>query len=328
MNVIVKMIHGSHLYGLNTEDSDIDYKGVFLPALKDIVQLNPTHEVRHSTGSDTEKNTSDDIDTDFYSLQKFLKMACDGETIAIDMLFAPDEMILESSQIWEDVRNNRHRLLTKNMKAFLGYCKRQAAKYGVCGSRLDAIEQTLKFLRKKESQFVCRLDDTISTEIGIEDLAASYPDYIKIMNGFYKGNKFVDKKMLEVCGAKYDFSCKISYVIESLQKKYDAYGERAKQAKENKGINWKAVSHAMRAGLQLKEIYETGDLRYPLKDADYLLKIKRGELDYTTEVAPALEELIDEVERLAAESDYPEKVDREIWEGFIAGLYWRGTVTC
>lgn len=37
MDLIVKMKFGSHLYGTNTEDSDVDYKGVFLPSKKEIL---------------------------------------------------------------------------------------------------------------------------------------------------------------------------------------------------------------------------------------------------------------------------------------------------
>ena len=37
MNLIVKMKFGSHLYGTDTENSDVDYKGVFLPSKEDIL---------------------------------------------------------------------------------------------------------------------------------------------------------------------------------------------------------------------------------------------------------------------------------------------------
>lgn len=321
MQTIVKMVHGSHLYGLNTENSDTDYKGVFLPSLADIVQLTPCHEIRSSTGNEHSKNTKDDVDNVMYSLQKFIKMACDGETIAIDMIHAPDDMLLESSDLWNAIRANRHRFYTKNMKAFLGYCKKQAAKYGIRGSRLNAMERVINYLNSPLNNPTDRTLTLSDLTKGLEDLAFRFPEYIKIMDGFEKGGKFVNKKVIQVCEAKFDFTCSTRYVVESLQKKYDAYGHRAKLAKENHGIDWKAASHALRAGYQLKEIYETGDLKYPLSKADFLLQVKRGELDYTTVVAPALEMLIDEVELLAKKSNYPEKVDRKFWEDFIASVY-------
>lgn len=37
MDFIFKMKFGSHLYSNNTADSDVDYKGVFLPSKKEIL---------------------------------------------------------------------------------------------------------------------------------------------------------------------------------------------------------------------------------------------------------------------------------------------------
>ena len=70
------------------------------------------------------------------------------------------------------------------------------------------------------------------------------------------------------------------------------YGERARLAKENKNIDFKALSHAIRAALQVKEILTTQNLIYPLKDAKLLLDVKLGKLDYLTEVNPLLERVI------------------------------------
>ena len=33
----MKCKHGSHLYGLNTPNSDIDYKGIFMPDLNELL---------------------------------------------------------------------------------------------------------------------------------------------------------------------------------------------------------------------------------------------------------------------------------------------------
>jgi len=97
----------------------------------------------------------------------------------------------------------------QNMKAFLGYCKRQAAKYGVRGSRLDAIAQTIKYLKKKQKPFIACLDSDLIVELGLEGLAIKHPEYIKVLNGFDKGGKWIDKKVLQVCESKYDFTCRL-----------------------------------------------------------------------------------------------------------------------
>jgi hypothetical protein len=88
-------------------------------------------------------------------------------------------------------------------------------------------------------------------------------------------------------------------------------------ASENKNIDWKAVSHALRAALQTREILTLGTIRYPLADAPFLMAVKTGQLDYATQVAPALEKLMAEVEDLLDRSDLPERADAAYWERFI-----------
>lgn len=317
MKTIVKMIHGSHLYGLNTDNSDTDFKGIYLPDTDDVLLNRYKSEIRHSTGGEHEKNTSADIDTVIFSLPKFIKMACDGETIAIDMLHCSEP--IEDSAIWQFLRDNRSKFYTRNMKAFLGYCKKQAAKYGIKGSRLAAIEQTLGYLKKKSGKDL-RLDMDM-VPFGLEGLKIANPDHIKIYNGFEKNGKFVDKQIFELCGSKYDMGSKVDYVLSQVQAKYDSYGERAKKAKDNDGIDWKAISHALRAAYQLKEIYLTGDLQYPLKDKGFLLEVKQGKHDYMGVVAPELESVIEEVELLASKSDLPYQVDRDFWDKFLLNVF-------
>jgi len=88
-------------------------------------------------------------------------------------------------------------------------------------------------------------------------------------------------------------------------------------AAENKNIDWKAVSHALRAAYQTKEILTEGTITFPLRNADFLRKIKQGKLDYLSEVGPLLETLMEEVESLAVASNLPETVDRKFWDQFI-----------
>ena len=96
MKLIVKMKFGSHLYGTNTDKSDVDYKGVFLPSKTEIL-LNKVPKCKSfSTGNDSNKNMPFDIDEEIYSLHYFIKLACDGQTVAMDMIHAPEKMLIKS----------------------------------------------------------------------------------------------------------------------------------------------------------------------------------------------------------------------------------------
>ena len=314
---IVKMVFGSHLYGLNHADSDTDYKGVVFPTAKQILLQEADFHISKSTGAAHEKNGAGDVDEEYFSLMKFLKLAMNGETVAIDMLHAPKSAIMTSNYFWHFIVDNRSRFYTKNMKAYIGYVRRQAAKYGVKGSRLAAVEEVLNMAKQFES-------DTVETRV--EDFMSLWPknEYVRVVES---ENGAGHQVFLEVCGRKFQTTLKMSVFIDNLQRVYDNYGERAKAAKENKGVDWKAVSHALRAGYQAYHIYPDGGFSYPLPETDFLFDVKMGKLDYVTEVAPVLEKLVDDVERLAEESDYPETVDREFWNNWLITVH-RDIVGC
>ncbi len=151
MNKIVVLKFGSHLYGTNTKDSDRDIKGIFMPTkeqifLGKIPKTLPDEPKRKKAQG--EKNTADDVDTEIYSLHYFIKLACEGQTVALDMLHAPRNMLLKTSEIWEDIVANREKFYTKNLKAFVGYARKQAAKYGIRSGRLSNLRKVISVLEK------------------------------------------------------------------------------------------------------------------------------------------------------------------------------------
>ena len=307
MNTIVKMKFGSHLYGTNTKDSDTDYKGIFMPTKEQILLGRIPKCYSENTKVGIGKNTSEDIDIETYSLHYFLELACQGQTVAIDMLHAPDSAILETTDTWKAIVLNKHRFITKDMHAFMGYAMRQASKYGIKGSRLADAKKVLDFI------------NAIEKEVLIDDMRMSVVwDELPEGEHIHKYEVGKDKlRMYEVCGKKTQETASLKYFKDIIVKFYDSYGARARLAKKNQGIDWKAVSHAIRAAIQLKELYTTGKIQFPLKHAKYLKDVKAGKLDYKTDVSPYLEALIVEVGNLAVASDYPKKVCRKYWEKFI-----------
>lgn len=302
MDIIVKIKFGSHLYGTATENSDVDYKGVFLPSKEDILLGNIPKCYSFTTGNDESKNISNDVDEEIYSLHHFIKLACDGQTVAMDMLHAPEDMLITNSSIWRSIVSEKHRFYTKNLKSFINYARRQASKYGIKGSRLNAVSQVLKILKSNNPE---------------NKLRKIWDQLPRIEHCHDAGKDPNDMKQYQVCGKIFQESASIGYVIPILEKFYDDYGHRAKLAAENKNIDWKAISHALRAAIQTKEIMTKNTITFPLKDAPFLIQVKEGKLDYSNEVAPVLESLMDEVEVLLSKSQLPESVDVEYWNNFI-----------
>jgi hypothetical protein len=88
---------------------------------------------------DGEKNAPGDVDREIHSLQRYLALLAEGQTIALDMLFAPKSaMIRQPASLWLEIQDNAPRLVTRRASAFLRYCRQQANKYGIKGSRVSA----------------------------------------------------------------------------------------------------------------------------------------------------------------------------------------------
>lgn len=312
MKTIVKMNFGSHLYGTNSETSDKDYKGVYLPSFEDCILGNVKRSLVNNSKSNSEiKNTKDDFDSETYSLQYFLlELGKNGDTTFLDMIHAPDSALIESSDIWQYIRQNKSKFYTKSLKSYIGYCRGQAAKYGIRGSKLEEAQKILNILNNhNEGEKLANFWEELPN--------SEYSKRYDIDNCQAK-----DKRAFDFCGKKLMADTNVFFAKQTIQKFYDSYGERARMAQANEGIDWKAISHAFRVGYQLKELYTTGNLIFPLKDAEFLRKIKKGVYHYVNDkIAEKLENLISEIEMLANNSIYPEKVDIKEWENFIVKLY-------
>lgn len=305
VTLIVDMTFGSHLYGTDTPASDHDYKAIYLPTKREILLGKIPQTLKCSTKRGEGKNATYDVDRDIYSLHYFIQLAKSGETGVLDMLHAPPKMIISGSQIWDSIVANRDKFYTKSLKALVGYARRQAAKYGLKGGKLNSIQTVANFINS--------LPPT--------DKLKSHWDKLPMGDHIHKlpadDNRF---RFYQVAGRKFMDTVKISTIADSVNHMLTQYGGRAKDAAENKNIDWKALSHAIRAAMEVQEILTANTITFPLAEADYIRSVKLGELDYTTEVAPRLEVLMSEIELLAAESDLPQVVDHAFWDDWLVGV--------
>lgn len=325
-DLVVVMKFGSHLYGTNTPESDTDYKGIYIPELSDVIMGNiPKASKTMSTGKKEGKNTHEDIDLEMFHLKGFLKLCEEGQVCALDMLFAPDDMILYKSPVWDEIIKNRDKLLHKKVTAFIGYCRKQTAKYGIKGSRLDALDKAIEVFSVKEpKEQLCKFQRELLV------LTNQYPEFFEfgelenaqrnIGGGGIKDNwatqyfTFADRKFM--------LNSKAKDTLSVLMKIKKAYGDRAKLAQDSKGVDWKAVSHAVRVCYQAEELLRTGHITMPLKEAEFIKKIKQGGLRYIN-IAMLLEEFMDAIKDLKETSSLPEEPDREWMKEFCINSYMR-----
>lgn len=313
---LVRILHGSHLYGTNTPSSDHDYKGVFLPSGSDILLGRVPRVIDRGTGSDTRKNTKEDIDDQVYPLQKFLGMVAAGDTVGTEILFAPDSCIMETSREFQYLQKNSSLLINRQCEGFVGYCQRQAAKYGVKGSRMASCKGIVELLHRR-MQTAHPADKLATIYEQLLDFCAKN-EYSSIVDIPAPNGK--PMLHLEVVDRKTPLSITLKDAHAIYKKVYDNYGHRAEQALNNKGIDWKAISHAVRVAGQAIELLEDGKITFPRPEADFLVEIKLGKLDFN-DVSKHLELLVQQVQLTSVKSILPENTDADYIDSLVLHTY-------
>ena len=327
MNQILEIKFGSHLYGTSTPESDLDFKGIYLPTAKEIVLGTYKKTIATSRPKRiNERNNKDDVDTDVYSLDRFLELLMEGQTVALDMLFSNTSNITnityEGSEIMYQIDVNKDKLLTRNVGAFLGYAKQQAARYGIKGSRLDALKRTMALLdtlplhdklglhADKLEALVEECKEVVSLEktplVEIVELSVSN-DTKTILH-------------LHVNGRKCSYTATVKHAKGIYGKILDEYGHRAHKAHMSGGKDWKALSHAVRVNHEALELLRTGKITFPRPERELLLKIKKEQLPYE-QVAEMIEQGIVELTEAQEKSTLRETPDREWANEFVYKIY-------
>ena len=225
-------------------------------------------------------------------------------------MFTPKPLLL--SPLWDEIRANKNLILTKRSAAFVGYCRTQANKYGIKGSRVAAAKEAMEF-------FKVHLD-RLGTTAKLHEIA----DLLPSLAGEHTHIAELDttpgnaEHFIDCCNRKVSFGNTIKAAFEIYSRIYDNYGQRAKLAQTNEGIDWKALSHAVRVANEALELLATANVTFPLPNAAHILEIKRGLLPYD-DVASEIEKLLEDVEKASEVSALRDEADQD----FIDALVYR-----
>lgn len=117
--VILETIAGSHLYGTNHANSDIDIRGIAIEPINCIIGLEKFEQYEHPVE-----------DYVVWGLKKFVNLALNNNPNVLDILFAPpNKWRLANSTYWYPIYDIRHEFLSKGVqKTFTGYAYGQLQK--------------------------------------------------------------------------------------------------------------------------------------------------------------------------------------------------------
>jgi hypothetical protein len=164
-------------------------------------------------------------------------------------------------------------------------------RYGIRGARLvelkDVIALTETLYSNPENKTVQHIIDFLQADGYENDVYRNFK--------YTKTSVISNRLYFTVLGRHFICNMKIQEFLDKLIHIRKQYGDRVEKA--NKGVDFKALSHAYRVLLESEEIIDTRFIKFPLS---YAAKIKA--IKYSKDIQDA-DEVIDEIRLKLAEID-------------------------
>ena len=292
-NAIWTVTAGSHLYGLNTPESDLDIVSIWVPDQKQLLGLHPLREFRETSESDGTK-----IETIRYPLHLFVQHAWKCNPNILEVLFVPSKYQMIWSEDGQALVDIRHHFLSRQkiLDAFLGYAQSQRKKLTAKRERLDQFRTALARASEWKAEGLEKVPERYTVLSGLNDKG-----YWRI----FEKNSSVEEMFRSVVAA------------------LEEYGWR-KELIEKYGFDTKFGAHIIRLLEEGRMLLAEGALDFPLSNSDELRSIRNGSLTLDQVLA-----LSEERERMVREaykdSCVPECGDFDIIENkvvYITLKFW------
>ena len=308
-NMMLIGLGGSHAYGTNNENSDLDIRG--------IAHNTPSYIL---SGRDFEQVVDVPTDTVIYSFDKIVKLLCEANPNTIEIVGLKPEQYLYISSLGEEILKNKQMFLSKRcIRSFGGY----------------AFDQ----LRRMENKACSKAEQEKYVENIMKSIQNAMYDFRTRHYEFPEDaiNMYLDDSV-KVPGEKEIF-LDITLHHYPLADHYGIYSEMNQVIKDyKKGNNHrntnaithdklgKHMMHLVRLYLMCFDILDNGEIvTYREKDHDFLMSIRDGKyLDGQDQPTKEFFEIVDEYEakldRLKETTELPDKPDFKKINEFVASV--------
>lgn len=360
LNIAGELIYltqfGSHLYGTNTENSDLDFRGVYIPTINDLIlhkdkdEINEEltlFEIRDEYNKNPVIYTKEPktlisswhlkqikVDIKIFSLQKFIRLCSKADTNALDLLFSVNTDIpkwyqtntcnsSETCVTIADIYRNRHRLInTDRLESPITYAFKQATKYSIKGERRQVMLNLLKHVNTY--LFLDTTPADVSLSRFITDFI--YEDGTSIINQYIDGkhvkideldNKGKKEKYLYVCGVQHQFNLELKRFAQRLEEKINKEYTSQRTIDAADGNDWKALSHAIRILFEIKQLLETGDIQFPVHPI--VKQIKLGQIS-REDIDNLFDTTFQNIMEQIKQNPLDWKYDEDFWNDFLLSV--------
>lgn len=305
-NTIFQTVAGSHLYGTDRPDSDVDERGVCLDTPESIFGFQGFEQYEHP-----------EVDTVIYSVSKFLKMCLDANPSILDVLFAPGHKWIFYLDSYLNIWNSRHSFLSQKVRhTFSGYAF----------SQLKRIERHKKWLdnpprRVCPDDFGLYLYSTPNGGQRLEPIPERYNFVLDRWPYIDTGNVRAAIKRRSLY-TSHDRTAMIA-AYKQADAEYKKYREWLKNRNQYRavleakfGYDVKHASHLVRLLMKGTEILTTGDYNPVLNDEQLKVfdDVKNGRIEYDALVKWALDK---DREIREIQSDLPRSPDIKTYRWLV-----------
>ena len=270
-NTIFKYRAGSHSYGLNTPESDIDIRGVCIPPVDYWMGVHNFEQY----------NVMEPDDIVIYGLRKFFDLASNSNPNIIEFLYADFDDYIKDTPIWERIVQSRHLFLSKKAKfTFSGYAISQL-------KRIQTHRKWLMDIPKKPE----RVDFGLPVDRALVNNTAK-----GALENLIKEGYTISSDIMQVYQKEHEY--------KNAKSKYDQYLNWKKNRNQKRflleekfGYDTKHASHLVRLLKMGVEILTTGEVHVKRPDREELIAVRTGAwtFDYLIDWASDQDLLLDEL---------------------------------
>ena len=330
MELLFKAIVGSQAYGTNNENSDIDYKGVYISSLEDLFKI------------DNDDFISVNKDESYFEVSKFLKLLSKANPNAIELLFTPEDCIVYKHPLFDMILENKEIFMTKKCSdSFFKYAQTQINK-AVGKDKMMNWEKS-EMVRKTPLDFIYYINPNGSSvplkkwlernNIEQVNCGLSHANNTNGIYALYHDNTGMNEYKFKGIILDDSTDVRLSNIPKDLEplgfvsfnkngysqhcKKYNQYQTWLRERNEqryvdvenhNQKIDGKNMLHCVRLVDVSKEIALTGTFSVRRPNAEYLKDIRKGKYNLDTIINNVQSEL-GVIENLYKNSNLPEECD-------------------
>ena len=307
-NIIILTLGGSHAYGTDNENSDLDIRGCALNSKMQIL-----------TNENFEQFVNEATDTTIYAFNKLISLLSNVNPNTIEMLGNKPEHYFYVSPIGQELIDNAHLFLSKKaIYSFGGYANQQ-----------------LRRLENKSNRLVGQTQNEEHIYKTIEHAAYDFKNrYFTMPDDAIK--LYIDKAVQEGYDTEIFMDVNLSHYplrdykgmwseMQSIVKAYGKIGKRNEKAIEHNKLG-KHMMHLVRLYMMCLDILEKEKVvTYRADEHDLLMDIRNGKyLDSNRQPIAEFYEMVDDFEKkleyAKLHTNLPNNPDYKTINEFVASV--------